>query len=218
VDHQTFDALSKAVARRITRRSALGTLGAILGLSRLSTGEAAACRGYGVTCTTHGQCCSGTCNPQNSRGRRTCSCPADVLNDPENCGECGNACPHVPNSSPVCTKGTCDWICDPGYYRSENECLPQKHDAELCGDNNQCLGGLCACTSRQSTTCYCMTQEPPTGCPGARSVVHLSNFLGGLACRTGITLGVDCNFSSCAPSTPICGGTGTFCVGIEIMH
>ena len=50
-----------------------------------------------ASCTSGQDCCSGVC--------------VDVLNDPENCSACGNACPGT-----TCSNGSCSNDCAPGWF------------------------------------------------------------------------------------------------------
>ncbi|MBW1808709.1 MAG: SUMF1/EgtB/PvdO family nonheme iron enzyme [Deltaproteobacteria bacterium] len=69
----------------------------------------------------------------------------DLDRDLANCGKCGNVCPLVPHSDPMCLSGNCIFVCHEGWYDSNKladdgceavECLPQE---EVCdGFDNDC--------------------------------------------------------------------------------
>lgn len=69
----------------------------------------------------------------------------DLGSDPENCGECGNACPERPHSDLACASGTCTYVCHDGWYDNNGEeedgceaeeCVPSE---EVCdGHDNDC--------------------------------------------------------------------------------
>jgi len=71
----------------------------------------------------------------------------DLLNDPLNCGACGNLC-SFPRSTAACVQGQCVIAsCNPGYVdldkKSDNgcECLQTNGGKEICdGADNDCDG------------------------------------------------------------------------------
>jgi hypothetical protein len=80
VDGNRFDELAKALggsaSRRTVLRALVGAAGAgILGVIGWGGGRgdaAETCRNGGEVCRKHGDCCSGTCGPQDRTGRRRC--------------------------------------------------------------------------------------------------------------------------------------------------
>lgn len=75
-----------------------------------------------------GGTCTATCNPPTGAcyyncnsgygdcdGDYTNGCEADLNNDPDNCGACGNSCGQNAN----CTDGSC--VCNPGWYNEDND-------------------------------------------------------------------------------------------------
>ena len=72
----------------------------------------------------------------------------DYLNDPQNCGECGNVC----GDDQCCSGGTCVSVCPDGQVLCDGECVDLNSDdfncgacGEACPDNACCDGnGQCA--------------------------------------------------------------------------
>jgi hypothetical protein len=219
MDRSRFDDLTRAIAAPVSRRFAIAaagrTIAAAFGLGlavsprlRPEQAEAAACRAEGVSCTTHSQCCSGTCNPKDSRGRRTCSCDADLQTDPDNCGSCGHICTGTPNGYPICNSGHCNVACNEGYFRDPltSTCLPKLATKSACTANEQCAGGVCACTSGLCTTSYCMDY-----CIGGGNALVVTRTGSQYACVADGLVFADCSTQDCPPSKPICGYTHNFC-------
>jgi hypothetical protein len=155
VDHQRFDAMTRAIGMRRTRRGLIGVfVGAITGAIAISDGAAAStrrtCRRDGAGCLRSSQCCSNYCETgrQVRRSRRhRCTCvPACGGKD---CGGdgCGGSCGTC-GAGEVCESGAC--VCVPNC------------DGKDCGDDGcggscgtcsvaeTCQTGSCACTE---TTC-----------------------------------------------------------------
>jgi hypothetical protein len=94
------------------------------------------------------QMCEGTC--------------VNLLNDPDNCGYCGNVCPPPPNPSSgtaVCSNGQCGVMCDPDF----TTCLASDGRWEcVTGECTPCETGTCtqtccsgACVSLQTDPYNC---------------------------------------------------------------
>jgi len=77
--------------------------------------------------------CAGTC--------------VDYLDDPSNCGACGNVC----GEGTCCTDGNCVSVCDPGQIYCNGECRDPQHDNDhcgacgnACGEGSCCVDGACS--------------------------------------------------------------------------
>jgi hypothetical protein len=100
--------------------------------------------GIGPTCcpSTAPNCCRGQC--------------VDLASDTSNCGMCGNGCsgPTNGNGHAVCNQGTCDIVCDSGFNKSGNMCVPA-----CIADGDQCTPGGAPCCLGLS----CVLQFPQIG-------------------------------------------------------
>lgn len=68
--------------------------------------------------------------------------PALVQSDVNNCGSCGNGCPHSPqNAARACAQGTCTYTCNSGYGDC-NQSAIDGCETNLLNDENHC--GSCA--------------------------------------------------------------------------
>lgn len=161
VDGERFDALTRRLARKNTRRQLLrGTtvgLGAI-GLRLLGHEEADAviCRQLDVLCGSNAHCCSGVCDARTNR----CTCPPGQTNcrgtctstatDLANCGGCGNSCLTGGFDEPVCDNGVC----------KENLTCPAG-TAQICADTVRpvCCGPHTTCSTVRGED-YCCSDVP----------------------------------------------------------
>jgi hypothetical protein len=204
MDGRIFDDLARSLAERRSRRSVLKGLaaaatGALLDVVRREDAGARACRDAGETCTGDAQCCTGICGPKDSRGRRQCACPANLLEcrrdcidpatDEKNCGGCGISCPR----GSTCESGVCS-------------CVPETC-ASLgagCGTFDDGCGRTIQCTS-------C-----PSGqvCDGtACKTTNGGSCASGSDCASGVcAAGICCN-QTCDGACQSC-GSGT-CTGIS---
>jgi len=115
------------------------------------------CSGADVACTTHGDCCSGRCEPVTGAGRVACTnyCFAD-----------GAACTRAQD---CCSLGCFGGKCGGGLCRVYNEACTT--NAECC--SNICTGGLCA-IDRSNTDCR-PTGETCTSGPGSGCCTDVCN-------------------------------------------
>jgi hypothetical protein len=162
VDRNRFDNLSRAMAKRASRRGMIAFAGraiaAAIGLGTTisprvgaDSAEAASCRDGAVSCTSNGQCCSGECGPKDSRGRRRCTCAEPEFACGLSCCQPGEVCENgackQPEISPnVCTTTLCGncycvsfadgtYGCGaPPYVDCEDTC---RSDAD-CGSGTRC--------------------------------------------------------------------------------
>jgi hypothetical protein len=114
------------------------------------------------------------------------SCTADIKNDPQNCGDCGNIC-----SSGVCSNGVC----------SSEECTGQ-----TCGGFTNC--------NPNNTNCFCFSAAETKLHPDTNTVQNIGFCGQNAACSdlTPCSASTDCNMTSstgnvCAVNT-CCGAAG----------
>lgn len=100
-------------------------------------------------------------------------CDADLLIDPEHCGECGNECSAPAGATAICMDGACDFDCDPELARCGEVCVDLVVDSEFCGScETSCeLGEVCQAGSCQPLECA----EPETLCPTEPICIDLSS-------------------------------------------
>ncbi len=102
------------------------------------------------------------CDPRNN-------CSADILNDPLNCGECGNVC-QFDNASAMCDRGVCRMgDCDPGWDNCGEPnnlgCYDSLDTVLNCGDCGiHCENDTPFCEER---LCVDQCDEPKLICDGA---------------------------------------------------
>jgi len=83
-------------------------------------------------------CCPGDPNvPQQLRCGDEC---VDYLNDPQNCGACGNVC----DADQCCSNGNCVDLCPAGQVLCDGQCVDLLDDSANCGAcGNTCPGDAC---------------------------------------------------------------------------
>ena len=90
-----------------------------------------------------------------TRCERECT---DLMNDPNNCGGCGNTCV-VPNATAACVSGSCEiGVCDPGFYDRD------RFIANGCEHQDECVAGatcVTSCGSDAITVCDSGTATCP---------------------------------------------------------
>jgi hypothetical protein len=181
-----FDEFSKSLAESCSRRESLRAFGALFAgavLSRLPLSSA-----WGAssdTCKTFCKCrnktqqnqCLTACKACSGDTQRLCGscgsyvcCAAgytccsgscvDRLEDPNNCGACGNVCEPGPNEYADCLDGECVYTCVEGAVRCNGTCTFLDSDPNNCGACGNVCGG---------TTPYCDggTCSADNGCGGA---------------------------------------------------
>jgi hypothetical protein len=149
-------------------------------------------------------CGSGTAGEPCEPGE-TC-CPdgcKDVLNDPENCGECGATCRGFPCNSGQCRCG--DSVCPVGQACCDEElslCADLTRDMDHCGDcdhrcdplrSEACVDGTCLCGAEEACTSGTVTYP----------LCQISPFMPPYRCCAGSCERVD--DSSCARCGVPCG-------------
>ena len=104
------------------------------------------------------------CCPANDDGDPQLRCGeacVDFLNDPENCGSCGNVC----GDDTCCTGGVCASLCGEGQTLCDGQCADLANDSANCGacgnvcpDGSCCSDGACASVCGEGDT-YCGNGE-----------------------------------------------------------
>ncbi|EDM80847.1 hypothetical protein PPSIR1_28093 [Plesiocystis pacifica SIR-1] len=93
-----------------------------------------------------GDCVAGCTDEQPCQDGFTCCAGdcQDLLNDPNNCGDCDEVCPDFPNAEDLCTDGGCMMgECEDGFF----DCNGDPVDG--CESSSQC-----ACTPGDTISCY----------------------------------------------------------------
>jgi len=175
-------------------------------------------------------CCPAGTGDHPVRCGDTC---VDVLNDPNNCGACGNVC----GDGTCCSGGACVSLCEEGRIWCNGACVDPVNDSdncgacgEVCGDGTCCSAGSCASVcelGRNFCNGTCLdVRSDPENCGSCGNVCGDGSVCHDGACITcgeGQTAcdnlcvalgsdpyncgacGVDCN-ASCAPGTKgVCG-------------
>jgi hypothetical protein len=88
-------------------------------------------------------------DPSCAEGQMLCDeqCRA-VEADAMNCGQCGRACPGVPNGSPSCSASACGFTCGVGYIACNDACV-SRNDVSHCGS----CSNVCAAPPAGTPTC-----------------------------------------------------------------
>lgn len=84
---------------------------------------------------------------------------ADLSNDPENCGGCGEGCP----IEQTCSAGTCVEGCRDGMVVCDGACLDPEYANKHCGAQGDCLGDNAGVACPQDEKCLEGTCVP--ACP-----------------------------------------------------
>ncbi len=181
MDHQRFDAITRAMAGGASRRGVLkglagGALGGLVSLVGIGDTEARRCRAIGRNCRAHADCCTDHCNNDNNLYQ--CSCPpglgdcngdglceTNTLVDVANCGACGHSCAaNQPARTNVagCAAGACTYTCQFGYGNCDGDMAGNGCETQLgtdtqcasCTDNCAARGGFC-----ERGICFCRRTE-----------------------------------------------------------
>jgi hypothetical protein len=95
------------------------------------TSNAANCGACGFNCPPAPNsvpvCVGSTCQIQCNPGFADCDgqipggCETNTQIDSNNCGGCGVRCPRAANSTPLCTNGACQLVCNPGFLDCDGD-------------------------------------------------------------------------------------------------
>ena len=192
MDHQRFDAITRAMAggtsrRRVLKGLAGGALGGLVSLIGIGGAEARRCRPIGRNCRAHADCCTDHCNNDGNLYQCTCppglgdcdgdgACETDVTTV-TNCGACGNDCTanQPANTVAACTNGACDYACKPGFASCDGDA------------SNGCETNLNRYATCGSCTNNCATRPEGYSCSGGQCI-----------CRSEYTYCCDtCTFGGC---------------------
>jgi len=176
--------------------------------------------------------CSIVCNPGWTDCDRNPSdgCEANLAQDPNDCGNCGMACPLPANASAACTKGVCGLgACSPGFgdcnmYAGDGCEASLQSDPANCGacgnacaGGTACIQGACVCPSGETScngACTDTSSDPGNcgGCGHACTAMGQTCSFGACVCSSGGTLcGNVCSDTTSDPSN--CGSCGHQCMG-----
>jgi hypothetical protein len=150
----------------------------------------------------------------------------DLLNDPLNCGACGNLC-SFPRSTAACVQGQCVIAsCNPGYVdldkKSDNgcECLQTNGGKEICdGADNDCDGVIDNGFDLQNDANNCGACG--VVCSGANATSSCKNGTCALTCKAGyydadkkVSDGCEYQCTPTADPTEVCDGVDNDCNGL----
>lgn len=146
MDKERFDNLTKAMARRVSRRTlAAGAVAGVASMLAISETEAFICRAPGVLCGKDAHCCSGLCDGASHR----CVCADGLV-------ACGGDCVDPQSDSGNC--GACGVTCDDGVPCQGGHCGCPEHYV-YCPVNESCVFNQCPGAARtvfDPTTCDCI--------------------------------------------------------------
>jgi hypothetical protein len=124
-------------------------------------------------------------------------CEIDILNDPMNCGACGNAC----DPGQFCANGVC--LCPPGTTRCGQACVDIANDVRNCGGCGR------RCPGPTSGGPFAATTEPVNGGPACNGgVCSYVCFPGWENCDGKVANGCEVNVNTDQHN---CGACGTKC-------
>jgi hypothetical protein len=168
MDRNRFDNLARTLAEPATRRTALAiagrTIAAALGLTAtrriiLPDGaDAASCRALGGTCSSNASCCSGVCDPKDSRGRRRCGCSEGEKRCGNQCiplDQCCGTCPDSPDGCGLaaCIDGACGFV---QKCTSADPCAVATCSNGVCGATEPACPGCSGCFGDSAGNAVCM--------------------------------------------------------------
>lgn len=175
------------------------------------------CSGCAKACTfpnASAGCSDSSCFIEScNQGYKNCNrsladgCEVAYLSDVNNCGDCGNVCPALPNGASACAGGQCGLgTCNAGYkncdnntangcemniYTNVNNCGTCNNVCNLAFANNTCSGGRCAiasckadhqdCNGAAIDGCEVYTATDPHNCGGCGRQCTIANGEAGCA-------------------------------------
>ncbi len=160
MDGQRFDALTRALAGRTSRRRALAVFLGAVGGGLVRSSASAAGQTAGALCNRNSQCASGVCGERDRAGRRRCQCVGAA-----DCPAPANKCDRAVCQAGACTTGT-PKVCAPCKTCSDGSCVPLATDPRcdgVCSDGDcvsVCLPVQSACDPNTQNCC----QDDVTEC------------------------------------------------------
>jgi hypothetical protein len=126
----------------------------------------------------------------------------DYLNDPQNCGACGNVC----GDGTCCSNGSCVSLCGEGQTWCDGECVDLRDDSNSCGTCDAVCGDGTCCNQ---ATCASLCPQGQVWC--GNHCVDLNNDSANCgSCSNTCGDGTCCNGGACAS---VCGPGRVFCNG-----
>jgi hypothetical protein len=166
---------------------------------------------------------SATVTPLSCTGNDTVcgsSC-ADLLNNPQNCGECRRRCE---GATPLCDRGTCVGTCGEGLVNCGGACVDLATDARhcsacdaACAGEDVCALGQCSCPAgkeRCGPSCVDLASDPlncgacGVRCGGKEPVCNVgvcrASCTGGLTACAGACIDLRIDPEHCGNCTVVC--------------
>lgn len=144
------------------------------------------------------------CCPSNPDAPHQLRCPdgcVDYLDDPLNCGGCGNVC----GEGECCSNGNCESLCGEGQAWCDGVCIDISSDSNNCGAcGNVCTEGTC-CSG--GGFCASLCEVGRTYCDGQCFELSLDPLNCG-ACGNVCAAGSVCSAGVCTP----CGASEDICL------
>jgi hypothetical protein len=141
-------------------------------------------------------------NPEILHPLRCGTTCVDYLNDPANCGSCGNVC----NDGTCCSDGACESVCGEGRSWCDGQCADLQDDSDNCGAcGNVCGDGTCC----NAGSCESVCPAGEVWCDGQCVDLQSDDSSCG-SCGNACGDGTCCNAGACAS---VCAAGQVFCNG-----
>jgi hypothetical protein len=168
------------------------SIGSVAGTETKGTNLGTSSITYTVEAYPHGCCPANPEVPHQLRCGATC---VDYLNDPDNCGGCGNVC----GDGACCSNGSCESVCATGQQWCDDQCVDTENDNKNCGAcGSPCPDGTC-CNGAECAS-ICLDGEVWCG-DACVDPANDSDNCG--ACGNKCSDGTCCNDGSCVSVCPL---------------